>query len=59
MTTSRAVTLSVATFAITLVLCAALFLALDIDAIFFVGVAIAAAAGAFGVYYAGRQQPPR
>jgi hypothetical protein len=55
MAETRAVMLGVATFVVTLALCAALFLALDISAIYLLGAAIAVAAGAFGVYYAARR----
>jgi hypothetical protein len=57
MSNSRAVSLGVATFAITLGLCVVLFLALDIGAIYLLGAAIAAAAAASGVYYAATSQP--
>ena len=55
MAETRAVMLGVATFVVTLALCAALLLALDISAIYLFGAAIAVGAGAFGVYYAARR----
>lgn len=51
MTSSRAILLAVATFVVGFGLCVALFAALDVEAIYLVGPAIAVGAGAYAAYH--------